>query len=420
MRAFKIEGPTTLEGEVTVQGAKNSALPILAAAILHDNPILIKNVPRVQDIFTMLELLEELGIKISWLGDNELLVDPSTLKGFRAPYHIVSKMRASIYVLGPLLVKMGKAEVAFPGGCAFGPRPIDFHLAGLSALGADLEVEEGYIKGKMGKPNPTEISLNFKSVGATIHLMTTASLIEGETVILNAAQEPEVVQTADFLRKSGVEIDGAGTDIIRIKGCKKLKPVSEFEIIPDRIEAGTFLVASYMTGGDVEVKGCIPEDLEPVLVKLKESGAKITRNQNTLRVHKRKDGIKSLFIETQPFPGFPTDMQPQFMSMLSIANGTSIIKEGIYPNRFSHAFELMRLGAKIKVMEATAIVEGVKKLTGAEVTGQDLRASAALVLAGLVAQGKTTVYGIEHLERGYEKFREKLASLGANIEVIET
>jgi len=417
MKYFKVYGPAYLEGEVQVQGAKNAVLPIMSAIMLHDQPILLKNVPRVQDVFTMIELLKLLGAKVEWKGNNELQVDPTTINSYTAPYEIVSKMRASIYVLGPLLVKFGRAEVSFPGGCAFGPRPVDFHIKGLSLLGAELTIERGYIKATMKKPNPCEIPLDFKSVGTTIHLMTTAAMMEGETTILNSAQEPEVVATAEFLAKSGVKIEGAGTDVIKIKGTKKLKPVPEFEIIPDRIEAGTYLVAGFMTGGKVKVTGCIPEHLEPVILKLKEAGALIDRGKDFLEVEKRTKEISSLHIETQPFPGFPTDMQPQFMSMLTIAKGTSIIKEGIYPNRFAHAFELQRLGANIKVVEPTAFIEGVNKLTGAEVTGNDLRGAAALVLAGLIAEGETTVFGIEHLERGYENFREKLISLGAKIEV---
>jgi UDP-N-acetylglucosamine 1-carboxyvinyltransferase len=417
MRYFKVYGPAYLEGEVQVQGAKNAVLPIMSAIMLHDQPVLLKNVPRVQDVFTMIELLKLLGAKVEWKGNNELQVDPTTINSYTAPYEIVSKMRASIYVLGPLLVKFGRAEVSFPGGCAFGPRPVDFHIKGLSLLGAELTIERGYIKATMKKPNPCEIPLDFKSVGTTIHLMTTAAMMEGETTILNSAQEPEVVATAEFLAKSGVKIEGAGTDVIKIKGTKKLKPVPEFEIIPDRIEAGTYLVAGFMTGGKVKVTGCIPEHLEPVILKLKEAGALINRGKDFLEVEKRTKEISSLHIETQPFPGFPTDMQPQFMSMLTIAKGTSIIKEGIYPNRFAHAFELQRLGANIKVVEPTAFIEGVNKLTGAEVTGNDLRGAAALVLAGLIAEGETTVFGIEHLERGYENFKEKLISLGAKIEV---
>ncbi len=417
MKYFKVYGPAYLEGEVQVQGAKNAVLPIMSAIMLHDQPVLLKNVPRVQDVFTMIELLKLLGAKVEWKGNNELQVDSTTINSYTAPYEIVSKMRASIYVLGPLLVKFGRAEVSFPGGCAFGPRPVDFHIKGLSLLGAELTIERGYIKATMKKPNPCEIPLDFKSVGTTIHLMTTAAMMEGETIILNSAQEPEVVATAEFLAKSGVKIEGAGTDVIKIKGTKKLKPVPEFEIIPDRIEAGTYLVAGFMTGGKVKVTGCIPEHLEPVILKLKEAGALINRGKDFLEVEKRTKDISSLHIETQPFPGFPTDMQPQFMSMLTIAKGTSIIKEGIYPNRFAHAFELQRLGANIKVVESTAFIEGVNKLTGAEVTGNDLRGAAALVLAGLIAEGETTVFGIEHLERGYENFREKLISLGAKIEV---
>jgi UDP-N-acetylglucosamine 1-carboxyvinyltransferase len=417
MRYFRVYGPAYLEGEVQVQGAKNAVLPIMSAIMLHDQPVLLKNVPRVQDVFTMIELLKLLGAKVEWKGNNELQVDPTTINSYTAPYEIVSKMRASIYVLGPLLVKFGRAEVSFPGGCAFGPRPVDFHIKGLSLLGAELTIERGYIKATMKKPNPCEIPLDFKSVGTTIHLMTTAAMMEGETTILNSAQEPEVVATAEFLAKSGVKIEGAGTDVIKIKGTKKLKPVPEYEIIPDRIEAGTYLVAGFMTGGKVKVAGCIPEHLEPVILKLKEAGALINRGKDFLEVEKRTKDISSLHIETQPFPGFPTDMQPQFMSMLTVAKGTSIIKEGIYPNRFAHAFELQRLGANIKVVEPTAFIEGVNKLTGAEVTGNDLRGTAALVLAGLIAEGETTVFGIEHLERGYENFREKLISLGAKIEV---
>lgn len=415
MKSYKVEGGHVLNGDVKVQGSKNAVLPIMSAAILHEKPIIIKNVPRVQDVFTMINLLEILGAKIEWTDSNELKIDPTTINNYVAPYEIVSKMRASIYVLGPLLVKFGRAEVSFPGGCSFGPRPIDFHLQGLAKLGAEIKVERGYIKATLKNPTPNRITLNFKSVGATIHLMTTAALIEGETTILNCAQEPEVTTTAEFLLKSGVKIEGIGTDVLQIKGTKKLQPLEDYTIIPDRIEAGSYLVAGFMTGGNVKVLNCIPDHLEPVLEKLAEAGAILERGKDFIQIESERKGINSLYIETQPFPGFPTDMQPQFMSMLSVAHGTSIIKEGIYPNRFSHAFELLRLGADIKVVEPTAFINGVKRLTGAEVFGQDLRGTAALVLAGLIADGITTVFGIEHLERGYENFKEKLISLGAKI-----
>ncbi|MGB4238078.1 MAG: UDP-N-acetylglucosamine 1-carboxyvinyltransferase [Candidatus Hydrothermia bacterium] len=416
MKYFKIEGPVKLKGEVSAQGAKNAVLPIMSAIILYDTPVLLSNVPQVVDVFTMIELLKILGTKVEWKGKNDLLLDPSTINRYTAPYEIVNQMRASIYVLGPLLMKFGKAAVSFPGGCAFGPRPIDYHLHGLTLLGANLEIDRGYINASMKSPTPAEITLNFKSVGTTIHLMTTASLIEGETTLINCAQEPEVVATADFLIKSGVKIEGAGTNVIKVKGVRKLNNLSEYKIIPDRIEAGTYITAGFMTGGEVMVTGCSPIHLEPVIAKLKEAGASVERGNDYVLVKPRENKIKSLQIETQPFPGFPTDMQPQFMSMLSVAEGLSIIKEGIYPNRFAHAFELQRLGAKIKVIEPTAFIEGVEKLTGAEVAGQDLRGSAALILAGLVAEGITTVFGIEHLERGYENFQEKLQSLGAKIQ----
>ena len=416
MEKFRIEGPVVLKGSVEISGAKNAILPLMAASILMDTPVAFTFVPKVMDVFTMKELLERLGAHVEWTGNGTILIDPTTIDNPLAPYDIVKKMRASIYVLGPLLMKFGKAEVSLPGGCAFGPRPVNFHLEGLKKLGADIKLEHGYIKARLKKPRGAQIVFDKKSVGATIHLMMTASLIPEETILRNAALEPEVVQVAHFLKMAGVKIYGEGTDTIVINGIKKLNQVEATKVIPDRIEAGTFAVAAYMTGGEVEIKNCIPEHISPTIEKLEESGADIVVDGERLVIKKRKGKIKPLFIYTQPFPGFPTDMQAQFMAMLSVADGTSTIKEGIYPDRFLHAFELIRLGADIKVEDGTAIINGVPRLTGAPVMASDLRASASLVLAGLIAEGTTIIDRIYHLDRGYEDFEHKLNSLGAKIE----
>ncbi len=417
MDKFVIEGGHKLRGTVRVSGAKNAALPLFAATILIPEPITFLNVPDVADIRTMAQLLRDLGAKVHRIEKGVWKIDTSTISETVAPYDVVKRMRASIYVLGPLIARFGKARVSLPGGCAFGPRPVDFHIRGLKLMQADIKVEHGYIVAQADKLRSASIAFDKKSVGATAHLMMAATLADGKVTIENAALEPEVVTLAEFLKLAGAKISGEGTDEIVIEGVDALKSPGEFEVIPDRIEAGTYAVAAYMTGGEVTITDLCAEHLRTVLEKLREAGSEfeMDKSSRSLRILARNSEIKPLDIFTSPFPGFPTDMQAQFMAMLTIADGTSVIREGIYPDRFKHAFELTRLGADIKVDDGIAVVKGVKELTGAPVMASDLRASAALVLAGLVARGTTVVDRIYHLDRGYEDFELKLSALGAHI-----
>ncbi len=412
---FIIEGKKPLVGEVIISGAKNSALAIMPASILLSKPVILKNVPDVEDVRTMIELLKYLGVKVKKIGKNIIEIDPRNINNYQAPYELVSKMRASIYVLGPLLVKFKKAIVYMPGGCSFGPRPIDFHIEGLKKMGAEIKIEHGNIIAKVDEFKSTYIQLPFRSVGATIHLMMTSSLLKGKEIIIsNCALEPEVVDLANFLNKAGAKIYGAGYDEIRIEGVENLE-IDEYEIIPDRIEAGTFLVAGSFENNEIIIKNFILEHIKPIIQKLNEAGIfPIIEEEKIIVKGVRKP--KAIEIQTQPFPGFPTDMQAQFMTLLSIADGVSIIKENIYPNRFAHAYELMRMSADIKITENIAIIKGVEKLTSAIVSASDLRASASLVLAGLIAEGKTIIENIEHIDRGYEDIEIKLKNIGANIE----
>ena len=420
MDKFFIKGGKKLEGEVEVSGAKNSSLPIMAASILVPGTTILHNIPDVSDIRRMKELLEFIGAKIKF-EDGTMLIDTTEIKTAKAPYEIVSKMRASYYVLGSLIGRTGEAEISFPGGCAIGPRPIDLHINGLRKLGVDIKIEHGYIKAKVKKLKGTSLLLEGPkgpSVGATINVMLSAVVSEGTTVINGAAAEPEVVDTGNFLKKMGAKISGLGTHIITIEGVKRLKPV-EYAVIPDRIEAGTYMVAGAITGGDIVIKGAKHEHLISVITELRESGARVDLYEDRIRVRRKRE-IKPLTISTSPYPGFPTDMQAQFMAYLTLAKGTSIIKENIFENRFMQALELSRMGASIKIEGNVAIIEGVKKLTGAEVMASDLRASAALILAGLVAEGETVITRVYHIDRGYEKIEKKLKKLGASIERIKT
>lgn len=411
---FIIEGESKLSGRVAISGAKNAALPLLAASLLFDKGFKLQNVPRVTDIFTMLDLLNVIGTEHSWIGENTLLLEPG-IKNQIAPYSIVEKMRASIYVLGPLVAKTGYAKVSFPGGCNFGPRPINFHLDGLKKLGVDINIEHGFIVAKARTLHGNEIVFEQKTVGGTIHLLMTASLIEDETILHNVALEPEVVQVAEFLKQAGAEISGIGSEVLRVRGKKSLTPPYKTRIIPDRIEAGTFLVMALATGSSIVVDNVIPEHVFTTIEKLKDAGAKIEISGSSIKIKPSEDYIMPLNIYTSPYPGFPTDMQAQFMAMLTVARGVSIIRETIYPSRFHHAYELQRMGADIEVKEGEAVVKGVEKLEGTVVNASDLRASASLVIAGLMAKGKTIVKNIYHLDRGYENFEHKLALLGAKI-----
>ncbi|MEO0148950.1 MAG: UDP-N-acetylglucosamine 1-carboxyvinyltransferase [candidate division WOR-3 bacterium] len=416
MAKIVVKGGNGLKGSVKISGAKNSALALIPVSILIDGNAEFVNVPNVEDVRTMLELLSVMGSEVSFDKGN-VFINTSNIKEPFAPYEFVSKMRASIYVLGPLLARFKRAKVALPGGCAFGPRPINFHLEGLRKMGAEIEIEHGYIIAKAKELRGAYLTFEKKSVGATIHLMTTAVFAKGETVIDNAAIEPEVVDVAKFLKKCGANIEGEGTDTIRVYGGGFLKGGIKYGVIPDRIEAATFIIASLITNGEVRVEGIRPKDMGAVISKLMECGGRFEIGEDYVLV-KPSGRLEAKDVETAPFPGFPTDVQPQYMALMSVSNGKSLIKEGIYPDRFKHAFELIRLGANIKVGEGFAIVEGVESLSGAPVVGSDLRATASLVLAGLVAKGITEVDGYEHMLRGYENFEEKIRNLGAELEVI--
>lgn len=415
MEKLVILGGKRLSGKVRASTSKNATLPIMAASLLSEEPTIIKNTPKLTDVETMIEMLTALGVKADKRGKN-LYIDPSGRLNPEAPYEIVKKMRASYYVLGSLLGRMRRAKVAFPGGCAIGPRPIDLHLKGMEKLGARVKIEHGFIMAEASSLKGAEMTLegpSGSSVGATCNVMLAATLAKGKIVIRCAACEPEVVDLASFLNKMGAKIRGAGTPVITIDGVKRLKG-TEYTPIPDRIETATLLVAGIITRGEVEVIHCIPEHLRSVLEKLEEAGAKIEVSKSSIKV--RLSGRpKPLRITTAPYPGFPTDMQAQFMALLSLASNTSIITETIFEARFLHALELGRMGADITLDANRATIKGVEKLTGAPVMASDLRASAALVLAGLAAEGRTDISRIYHLDRGYENLEEKLNSLGASI-----
>ena len=415
MDKLVIEGGARLQGSVTVSGAKNACLPILAGTLLSDDKSVVRNVPALRDMSTMLKILKNFGVGVKQDGD-VIKVEPKGYSGHAAPYDLVSTMRASICVLGPLLAKQKKAEVSFPGGCVIGPRPIDIHLKGLTALGAKIKVEKGYIiaDGKNLKGKHIYLGGHFgSSVLATDNVMMAATLTKGVTIIENAACEPEVADLATFLVKMGAKIKGYGTPRIIIEGVKKLHG-AEHTVISDRIETGTYMLAAAITKGDVTIKNARLEHLIAVADKLTESGLSIKKVPNGIRV-KYTRSLKPSDVTTLPYPGFPTDMQAQFMSLMTVTNGISVITEKIYPERFIHISELNRMGANILLEGPCAIIKGVKALSGAPVMASDLRASAALVLAGLVAKGRTEVNRIYHLDRGYEKLEEKLLKLGAKV-----
>jgi len=411
-----IEGGHSLKGEVRISGAKNAALPILVSSLLADGWNTYTNVPDLKDIESTLLLLENLGAKIEREKDT-VRIDASGLNNPEASYDLVRKMRASILVLGPLLARLKEARVSLPGGCAIGARPINLHLKGLARLGASIEVEHGYIKASVDCLKGNSIYFDISTVTGTENLMMAAALADGVTVLSNAAYEPEILALADVLNKMGADIKGAGTSEITIQGVSSLKPVS-VSIIPDRIEAGTFMVASALTGGDVTITDCRPDHLEAVIHKLSLTGTKVIVDGNNMRV-KGSAKIKSVDVKTLPYPGFPTDMQAQFMVLMSVACGFSIISETIFENRFIHVSELRRMGAQIKVSGNSAMVQGVKKLSGAPVMASDLRASASLILAGLVAGGKTEVNRVYHLDRGYQSIEAKFAELGAAVKRVK-
>jgi UDP-N-acetylglucosamine 1-carboxyvinyltransferase len=409
-----IEGGIPLSGEITISGAKNAALPILTASLLTDEPLFVENVPRLKDVATMLALLEQMGVRIRRVDEQHgVELTAGALNNPVAPYDLVKTMRASVLVLGPLVARVGSARVSLPGGCAIGLRPVDQHLKGLQAMGAAISMEQGYMVARAPRLRGARICMDLVTVTGTENIMMAACLAEGRTVIENAAREPEVADLAGCLNAMGASIRGAGTDLITIDGVERLHG-ARYRVMPDRIETGTFLVAAAATGGEVRLRGARADILEAVLDKLREAGAAVDIGAEWIELH--ADGLRQAAnVRTAPYPGFPTDMQAQFMALNSIARGTAVVTETIFENRFMHAQELRRLGADIEVEGNTAIVKGVTHLDGATVMATDLRASASLVVAGLVARGATTVDRIYHLDRGYERIEEKLSRLGARI-----
>ena len=414
MEQYVIKGGNPLVGEVEIAGAKNAALAILAAAIMTDETILIENLPDVRDINVLLEAIAGIGAQVERIDKSTVKINGSTIGDVSVDYEYIKKIRASYYLLGALLGKYKHAEVPLPGGCNIGSRPIDQHLKGFRALGADVDIMHGAIVAKADELHGSHIFLDVVSVGATINIMMAASLAPGRTILENAAREPHVVDVANFLNSMGANIKGAGTDVIRIKGVEKLHR-TEYSIIPDQIEACTFMFAAAATGGDVTVRNVIPKHLEATTAKLEEIGCEVEEFDDAVRVRAPKR-LRRTHVKTLPYPGYPTDMQPQIAVTLALAEGTSIVTESIFENRFKYADELSRMGANIKVEGNSAIIDGVKKLTGARVSAPDLRAGAALVIAGLAADGITVVDDIVYIQRGYENFEDKLRSLGAEIE----
>ncbi len=407
-----IEGGTPLNGEVTLSGSKNAALPILSACLLTGGWHSLHNIPALRDIWTIKKILSNLGVVFEEDGQ-ALRVNSDDVNSHVAPYQLVKTMRASILVLGPLLSRLGKAKISLPGGCAIGARPIDFHLKGLSAMGVDISLEHGYVVARADKLRGASIFFDIPSVTGTENLMMAAVKAEGKTTLNNAAKEPEVVDLANMLNRMGAQIEGAGTDTITITGVKELHPVTH-TIIADRIEAGTFLVGAAITKGNVRIKGCRADDLGAIVEKLVDCGIKIEKQGQDL-IAQGNDSIKSVDIKTMPFPGFPTDMQAQFMALMSIADGWSMIRETIFENRFMHVSELRRMGADIEINAGQALVRGKSNLSGAQVMATDLRASACLVLAGLAAKGRTEISRVYHLDRGYHDLDGKLSLLGPKI-----
>ncbi len=413
---FIIKKTEKLSGEVTISGSKNAALPIMAATLLAQGTTTLKNVPDLTDVTNMLEILTCMGAKITKKNKGEILINTENISHSIAPYDLTCKLRGSFLVMGPMLSRMKKVRLSLPGGCPIGSRPVDLHLKGFLMLGANIAKGYGYVEVKCDELLGAKIYLDFPSVGATENILMASTLAKGKTTIENAAAEPEIADLANFLNKMGAKITGAGTDTITINGVDKLKTV-KYSIMPDRIEAGTFMVASAMTTGDILIKGVVPEHVKPLTAKLLEMGVDIEINNNSIRV--KSDKIcNSKDVKTLPFPGFPTDMQAQMTALLSLSKGTGIVTETIFENRFMHVGELIRMGANIKVEGHCAVVEGKRSLSGAKVTAPDLRAGAALVLAGLSAKGETEVFDIRHIDRGYENLDLKLRTLGANIERI--
>ncbi len=413
-----ISGGQKLKGTVSISGAKNAAVAILPAAVLSDGVCRIENIPNIKDITLMCRILSSMGVNIKLINKNTIEIDPRYMSALGAPNDLMRSMRASCYLLGVLLSKFSEANVYLPGGCNFGLRPIDQHLKGFQALGAKYSLENGIVKVKCEKLVGTHIYLDVVSVGATINIMLAAVKAQGLTIIENAAKEPHIVDLANFLNCMGADIFGAGTDVIKIRGVETLKGIT-YSIIPDQIEAGTYMVAAAATGGDIILENVIPKHLESITAKLEEMGVKFEEYDDSLRVYSNGK-LKRCNVKTMPHPGFPTDMQPQITALLSMADGTSMVTESVWDNRFRYIDELHRMGAKVSVDGRVAVVEGVDRLNGAVVKATDLRAGAALVIAGLAAEGTTTIEEINHIERGYENIVEKLKNLGANIKIVSS
>lgn len=418
MERYIIKGGQPLKGEVEISGAKNAALALVAAAIMTEEKVVIDNLPNVRDIRVLLESIEDIGATVNRINDNCVEIYGGTINSVRVDYEYIKKIRASYYLLGALLGRFHNAEVALPGGCNIGSRPIDQHIKGFKALGAEVEIEHGMIMTSAEELVGNHIYMDVVSVGASINVMLAAAMAEGSTIIENAAKEPHVVDVANMLNSMGANIKGAGTDVIRIKGVSKLHG-TEYSVIPDQIEAGTFMFAAAATRGDVLVKNVIPKHLEATTAKLLEIGCTIEEYDDAVRVI-GNEKLNGTHVKTLPYPGFPTDMQPQIAVTLALSSGISIVTESIFENRFKYVDELARMGANIKVEGNTAIITGVEKFTGTEISAPDLRAGAALVIAGLVADGFTTVEDIVYIQRGYEKFEEKLRALGAMIEKVSS
>jgi UDP-N-acetylglucosamine 1-carboxyvinyltransferase len=412
MKSIVINGGRKLSGEVAISGAKNAALPIIAAGLLCEGEHRITNVPSLADVRTLGRILQYMGVFFR-TTDHEVVVDSSKMTAPEAPYDLVRTMRASILVLGPLVARFGRARVSLPGGCAIGARPVNLHIAGLEKMGAKVEIEHGYIVAEAKRLRGAQIYFDIVTVTGTENLMMAAALADGETVLENAAREPEVVDLAQALTGMGARIEGAGTDVIRIRGVEGLRPI-DHRVLPDRIETGTFVLAAAITGGSITIRDCRPEHIDALLAKVLEAGVAVSSGGHSITI--TGDGrLRPVNIKTLPYPGFPTDMQAQFMSLMTVADGTSVINETIFENRFTHVAELRRMGADIQHDGRTAVVKGVLRLSGAPVMATDLRASASLVLAGLAASGQTVVSRIYHLDRGYENIEGKLSALGADI-----
>lgn len=419
MEKLIVKGGNRLVGAVKTSGAKNAVLPIIAASILGTTPSHLDEVPMLEDVHTISEVLKCLGLSVECSPEKNVLdIDSTSITSYEAPYELVRTMRASFLVMGPLLARIGKARISMPGGCAIGARPIDIHLKGFEALGVKIEQGHGYIEASAPEGlKGTSIYFDFPSVGATENIMMAASLAEGTTILENAAEEPEIVDLANYLNKMGAKIRGAGTDTIRIEGVEKLHG-ADYTIIPDRIEAGTYMIAAAMTGGDVVVENVLPEHQKPLIAKLREAGAVVEEDIDKVRVI-GKNPLKAVSIKTLPYPGFPTDMQAQMMAMMVIAEGRSKVTETVFENRFMHVVELNRMGAQISTEGRSAVIDGPCKLTGCDVRATDLRAGAAMILAGLVAEGTTRIGDLHHIDRGYENIVAKLKNLGADIERVD-